>query len=59
MMNFGVSVKNETIGVLVKIIICGILARLIASVTMHVKLMSLNTKTCSCEERLPNKLVLA
>ena len=32
MMNVGVSVKNNMIGVLVKIIICGILVRLFASV---------------------------
>ena len=41
MMNVGISVKNQMIEVLVKMIICGILARLIVNVIQHVKLVNI------------------
>ena len=52
-MNVGVSVK--IIEVLAKMIICGILARVIVNVIKHVKLMN---KNCSCEKCLIGKLIL-
>ena len=52
-MNVGVSVK--IIEVLAKMIICGILARVIVNVIKHVKLMN---KNCCCEKCLIGKLVL-
>ena len=39
--NVGVSVNNQMIGVLVKVIICGIPARVIVNVIRHVKLMNI------------------
>ena len=45
------------IGVLVKMIICGMLIRVIVSVITHVKLM--NIKNCSWEKWLFGKLALA
>ena len=41
MMNVGVSVNNYMIGVLVKIIICGIIVYVIVNVIKHVKLMNI------------------
>ena len=41
MINFGVSVKNQMIGVLAKMIIYGILARVTVNVIRHVKLMNI------------------
>ena len=41
MMNVGISVKNQIIEVLVKMIICGILTRLIVNVIQHVKLVNI------------------
>ena len=44
------SVKNWMIGVLVKMIVCGILVHVIVNVIRHVKLMNnLYTKNFSCE----------
>ena len=40
-MNVGVSVNNEIIGVLLKMIICGILARVICKLIKHLKLMNI------------------
>ena len=48
------------IGVFVKVIICGILVRVIVSVIRHVKLTNIfEMKNCSWEKRLFGKLVLA
>ena len=41
MINFGVSVKNQMIGVLAKMTIYGILARVTVNVIRHVKLMNI------------------
>ena len=57
MMNVWLSVKNQTIGALVKLIICGILARVIASVIEHANETYVDTKNCSCEKHLFVKLV--
>ena len=43
MMNVGVSVKNEMIGILAKIIICRILVHVITSVIRHVKLINIKS----------------
>ena len=43
MMNVGVSVKNEMIGILAKIIISRILVHVITSVIRHVKLINIKT----------------
>ena len=55
MMNIRVNAKNLIISVLVKMVICEILAHVIACVIRHVKW----TSVCSCEKRLYVKLVLA
>ena len=55
-----VSVKNQTLGVLEKMVTCGILVHVIASLTRHLKIDEyLNIKNCSCEKTLFGKLVLA
>ena len=61
MVNVRVSVTNYIIGVLVKMIICGILVRVITGVVRHVKLTNkfLHIKDCSCKKRVFGKLVLA
>ena len=41
MMNVGVSVNNQMIGVFVKSVVCGILAHVIESVIKHVKLINI------------------
>ena len=46
------------IGILVKMVICGILVRVIVSETRHVKLEYLDIENCSCEKHLFDKLVL-
>ena len=46
------------IGILVKMVICGILVHVIVSETRHVKLEYLYIENCSCEKHLFDKLVL-
>ena len=58
-MNVGVSVNNQIIGVLLKMIICGILARVICKCNKAFKIDEyLDIKNCSSEKRLISKLVL-
>ena len=57
MMSVWLSVKNQTIGALVKVIISGILAHVIVSVIGHANKTYLDTKNWSCEKHLFVKLV--
>ena len=48
------------IAVLLKMILCGILAHVIVNVIKHVKFMNiLDIKNCSCEKRLIDNISLA
>ena len=49
-MNVGVSVKNQMIGVFMKIIICGILARDCECIKTCKTDKYLHTKNCSCKK---------
>ena len=57
-MNVGVSVKNQMIGVLAKIIICGILVHVIASVVklMNIQIVKhiIDKLVLECEDEMLN-----
>ena len=62
--NVGVGLKNEMIGVLIKLMVWGILVRVIVSAVRHAKLTNIVKltniiKNCSCKKRLFGKLALA
>ena len=61
MMNVVASLENYMIGVLVKMIVCGILVHVTVKVIRHVKGIDklLDIKSCPCEKRLFGKLALA
>ena len=59
--NIGVSVRNQMIGVLAKRVMCGIIVSVTDCELMqrHKIYEYLDTKNCSCEKRLIGKVVLA
>ena len=59
MMNVVVIVKNQMIGVLAKMIICGTLVRVLVNVMMHIKLTNIYILKLLCEKCLFGKLILA
>ena len=55
----GMSVKNQIIGVIAKMIMCGILVQVILNAIKHKIDGCLDIKKCFCKKRLFGKLVLA